>query len=148
MGRKPEGEAIDEMAQARRYHAVMGRGLMQHEYRHIGRQVAQMLPDGGRVLDIGTGPGYVAIETAARLGCRAEIVGLDLSEAMLTIAADNAGAARLQGTLAWTSGTRRECRLPMAPSTSSSPAVRSTTGVTRCACLPRWRASSLRPAAT
>ncbi|HCU38411.1 MAG TPA: class I SAM-dependent methyltransferase [Armatimonadetes bacterium] len=104
MRRKPESEAIDEMAQARRYHAVMGRSFMQHEYRRIGRQVARMLPDGGRVLDIGTGPGYVALEVAARLGDRADVVGLDLSKAMLTIAAENARAAGLRDNVAWAFG--------------------------------------------
>lgn len=104
MGRKPENEAIDEMAQARRYHAVMGRGVMQHEYRRIGRQIARMLPLGGRILDLGTGPGYVAIETARCLGGRAEVVGLDLSEAMLTIAAGNAREDGLHDRIAWASG--------------------------------------------
>ena len=99
--RTPKGEAISQITQARRYDAVMGRGLMQREYRRIGRQVAQMLPCGGRILDIGTGPGYVAIEVARLLGASAEITGIDASEAMLSVAAENSRDAGVEARVCW-----------------------------------------------
>ena len=39
--------------------------------------------EGDRVLDIGTGPGYLAIAAAARAGASGEAVGLDLSPEMV-----------------------------------------------------------------
>jgi ubiquinone/menaquinone biosynthesis C-methylase UbiE len=106
MKRIPENEAIAEMEDARYYSKMMSGWLVQHEYRALAREVARMgVPPGGRVLDVGTGPGFVAIEVARLLrgnGC--EIVGLDLSKAMLTVAAENAQREGLSGTLTWREG--------------------------------------------
>ncbi len=106
MERVPESEAIAELKDARRYSAVMGRGLVQHEYRHLARHaVALGVPQGGRVLDVGTGPGFVAIEVARLLqGRDCRVVGLDLSPAMLAVAEENARRAGLQDTLSWQEG--------------------------------------------
>jgi ubiquinone/menaquinone biosynthesis C-methylase UbiE len=57
------------------------------------------------VLDVGTGPGFVAIEIARLLqgsGCR--IVGLDLSKSMLTLAGENAQREGLDELLTWREG--------------------------------------------
>jgi ubiquinone/menaquinone biosynthesis C-methylase UbiE len=75
----------------------MGGRLRQHEYRDLARQVVEMgVPAGGRVLDVGTGPGFVAIAVARLLqGSGCQVVGLDLSQAMLALAAENAAQAGL-----------------------------------------------------
>ncbi len=106
MERVPETESIAEMADARRFNEVMGKGPVQHEYRRLARDVITMgVPPAGSVLDIGTGPGFVAIEVARLLrgrGC--QVVGLDLSRAMLALAAENAAKASLNGALSWREG--------------------------------------------
>jgi ubiquinone/menaquinone biosynthesis C-methylase UbiE len=106
MDRMPEAEAISGMEQARRFNEMMGHGPVQHEYRRLARDlVALGVPSGRRVLDVGTGPGFVAIEVARLLqGSGCEVVGLDLSAAMLTLAAENAQREGLDGMLSWREG--------------------------------------------
>ena len=107
MERVPESEAIAEMADARRFNEFMGGSrFRQQEYRRLARQAVELgVPSGGKVLDVGTGPGFVAIEVARLLketDCR--VVGMDLSQAMLTIAAENAAKEGLNGILVWRKG--------------------------------------------
>jgi ubiquinone/menaquinone biosynthesis C-methylase UbiE len=106
MDRIPESEAIARLADARRYSQVMSKGLVQHEYRRLAQDVVNIgVPPEGQVLDIGTGPGFVAIHIARLLqgsGCR--VVGLDLSEAMLRVAAENAAREGLNSALSWREG--------------------------------------------
>ncbi len=110
MERIAEGEAIAEMADARRFNEFMsGNRFRREDYRRLAREaVALGMPPGGRVLDVGTGPGFVAIEVARLLqGTGCEIIGMDLSKAMLTIAAENAAEEKLNGILAWREGDAR-----------------------------------------
>ena len=89
MERIPESEAIAEMADARRFNEFMGGNrFRQQEYRRLACEaVALGVPPGGKVLDVGTGPGFVAIEVARLLeGTGCQVVGMDLSRVMLTIA--------------------------------------------------------------
>jgi len=107
MERIPESEAIAESVDARRFSQVMSENrFRQADYRRLAcRAVDLGIPPGGKVLDMGTGPGFVAIEVAKLLdgtGCR--VVGMDLSQAMLALAAENAAKAGLNGTLAWREG--------------------------------------------
>jgi ubiquinone/menaquinone biosynthesis C-methylase UbiE len=107
MERVPEAEAIAEMADARRFNAVMGNNrFRQQGYRQLACEAVEMgIPPGGQVLDIGTGPGFVAIEVARALkGTGCLVVGLDLSEAMLALAAENAVEAGVSDMLAWREG--------------------------------------------
>lgn len=105
MERIPEGEAIAKMEDARRYNEVMGKGPVQHEYRELARLVAGMgVPDGGVVLDVGTGPGFVAMEIARELEGKARVVGLDLSAAMLAVAAENARRNGLEDVVTFREG--------------------------------------------
>ena len=69
MERVPESEAIAEMADARRFNEFMGGNrFRQQEYRRLARQAVELgVPPGGKVLDVGTGPGFVAIEVARLL---------------------------------------------------------------------------------
>src|SRR4051812_32992949 len=57
----------------------------------VVRQFADMLPTGGRVLEVAPGPGYLAIELA-RLG-RYQVVGLDISASVVQIATAKAKQA-------------------------------------------------------
>lgn len=55
--------------------------------------------EGERVLDVGCGPGTTAVELATRVGPTGEVVGLDISPAMIAAAqrrAKSAGAANLR----------------------------------------------------
>jgi ubiquinone/menaquinone biosynthesis C-methylase UbiE len=105
--RIPESEAIAEPVDARRFNEVMGSNqFRQADYQRLARRAVDLgIPAGGKVLDMGTGPGFVAIEVARLLkeaGCR--VVGTDLSEAMLALAAENAARAGLNGVLSWRGG--------------------------------------------
>ena len=107
MERVPETEAIAEMADARRFNAVMGANrFRQQGYRQLAREAVEMgIPPGGKVLDIGTGPGFVAIEVSRALrGTGCLVVGLDLSRAMLALAAENAVKAGVSNMLTWREG--------------------------------------------
>jgi len=107
MERRPESEAIAEMADARRFDEYMsGNRFRQQEYRQLAREAVSLgVPPGGRVLDVGTGPGFVAIEVARLLrGTGCEVVGMDLSSAMLALAAEKAEKRGLNGMLTWRHG--------------------------------------------
>lgn len=79
-----------------RHAGLLGRPI----YRHITRDVVGAdLPAGARVLDVGTGPGRLPRLIAAACP-QVSVVGVDLSEAMITYAtvaaADAQGAERLR----------------------------------------------------
>jgi ubiquinone/menaquinone biosynthesis C-methylase UbiE len=61
---------------------------MRDEYRRLAARTAAVI-QAGRVLEIGPGPGFIAIEIAKLLP-GVQIVGLDLSETMINIATGNA----------------------------------------------------------
>ncbi len=59
-------------------------------YRDCAKSVAARVPEGGSVLELAAGPGYLAIELA-KLG-QHRVFGLDISESFVRIAAENARA--------------------------------------------------------
>jgi len=61
---------------------------MRDEYRRLAAKTAAAI-QAGRVLEIGSGPGLIAIEIATLLP-GVQVIGLDLSETMIDIAAGNA----------------------------------------------------------
>jgi ubiquinone/menaquinone biosynthesis C-methylase UbiE len=61
---------------------------MRDEYRRLAAKTASVI-QAGRVLEIGPGPGFIAIEIAKLLP-EVQVVGLDLSETMIDIATGNA----------------------------------------------------------
>jgi ubiquinone/menaquinone biosynthesis C-methylase UbiE len=104
MERKPEGEAISEVTDARRFNKIMGRGMVQLEYRRLARTLAGFdLPKKAAILDVGTGTGYVALEVAAALPT-ACVTGIDLSEAMLNLARENSHSRGLDHAVVWKNG--------------------------------------------
>jgi ubiquinone/menaquinone biosynthesis C-methylase UbiE len=78
-----------EGAIARWYARNTGKDL--GEFRHHAAALAARLPDGGDVLEVAPGPGYLAIELA-RLGPY-RITGLDISHTFVQMATDNAAKA-------------------------------------------------------
>lgn len=62
-------------------------------YRRTAREVAALVPDGGHVLDVGTGPGRLLVEIA-RARPDAEVTGVDVEPAMVELAQR---AARAEG---------------------------------------------------
>jgi len=68
-------------------------------YRACAQAVAAQLPDGGSVLEVAPGPGYLAIEIA-RLG-NYRVSGLDISRSFVRIAADNARQAGVAIDFQW-----------------------------------------------
>ncbi len=91
---------------ARRFNQVMGRGMVQHEYRKLARTLVGLgLPQECRVLDVGTGTGYVALEVASCLKGTGQVVGVDLSESMLDLARENANRRGLERVTTWEKGS-------------------------------------------
>lgn len=80
---------------AARWYAVVARlgAPLRDLYRDVGGEVCSALPS-GRVLDVGTGPGYLPLEIAHRCA-GLEIIGVDVSGAMVEIARRNAARAGL-----------------------------------------------------
>src|SRR5690349_16745212 len=61
------------------------------ELESVVRQVRELLPDGGRILEVAPGPGYLAIELARQE--RYEVIGLDISATFVQIARAKAAQA-------------------------------------------------------
>ncbi len=59
------------------------------EYKYFVRKVLRKGIRSGRVLDIGTGSGRLAIELAKARGCHFDIIALDISENMIAKAREN-----------------------------------------------------------
>jgi SAM-dependent methyltransferase len=77
---------------AERYEDVTRRGRGPETYfRGFLDRVLGLIPQGGMVLDLGCGAGLIAAETTER----ASVVGVDLSSRQLSLARQNAPAARL-----------------------------------------------------
>jgi ubiquinone/menaquinone biosynthesis C-methylase UbiE len=65
------------------------------DYPITARAIGAQLPDGGDVLEVAPGPGYMAIELA-RLSSSYHITGLDISRSFVRIATDNAHRAGVE----------------------------------------------------
>ena len=76
-----------------RMNQVMTAGL-HHRWRARAADLAEV-EVGGRVLDVATGTGDLAIELAGRVGPEGHVVGSDFSEPMLDLARDKSDARHL-----------------------------------------------------
>ena len=79
---------------------------MQDEYRRLASEVAAVV-QAGTVLEIGPGPGFIAIEIA-RLLPEVEVTGLDLSQTMIDLATDNAREQGVSDRVAFQEGDASE----------------------------------------
>jgi ubiquinone/menaquinone biosynthesis C-methylase UbiE len=77
---------------ARWYARITGKDLT--EFRKLAENLARKLPEGADVLEVAPGPGYLAVELA-RLGPY-RVVGLDISNSFVQMAAENAAKAGVQ----------------------------------------------------
>jgi demethylmenaquinone methyltransferase/2-methoxy-6-polyprenyl-1,4-benzoquinol methylase len=77
-----------------RMNAVMTVG-MHERWRERAADLAQLAP-GGRVLDVATGTGDLAVELSKRVGPSGEVVGMDFSERMLELAREKAPNLRFE----------------------------------------------------
>jgi ubiquinone/menaquinone biosynthesis C-methylase UbiE len=84
IGNRP---AIFEGHNSRMYDFV-SRRLLRGLYRRIADDIAEVAPQGGNVLDVGTGPGVLLVELARRRP-DLRLVGVDLSADMATTAGRN-----------------------------------------------------------
>jgi ubiquinone/menaquinone biosynthesis C-methylase UbiE len=73
---------------ASRVYDVMARRLLRPAYRRFAEDIAAVAPDGGAVLDVGTGPGVLLVEIA-RLRPDLRLTGVDLSPDMVAAAERN-----------------------------------------------------------
>ena len=80
-----------EGAVARWYAKVRSSGNQIEEYRKQAAQLTEGLPIGAKVLEVASGPGYLAVEIA-RLG-RFQVTGLDISHTFVQIGSENAREA-------------------------------------------------------
>jgi ubiquinone/menaquinone biosynthesis C-methylase UbiE len=78
---------------ARQYDKTARRSMAEL-YRTWAQRLSQGLAEGGNVLEIAPGPGYLAIELAKRRNLR--IIGLDISETFVAIARGNAEKAGVE----------------------------------------------------
>jgi ubiquinone/menaquinone biosynthesis C-methylase UbiE len=75
---------------AKLYDSMMQSEATRQQYREIAQDLATRIKQ-GNLLDVGTGPGYLLLEVHW-LNPEIELFGLDISDAMLTQAAQNLGA--------------------------------------------------------
>lgn len=79
---------------AKVYSIIVARSpVMKDFYREVAEEVSSMISS-GRILDIGTGPGYVPLEIATK-SSNLDIKAIDISPAMVDIATRNAQRAGL-----------------------------------------------------
>jgi ubiquinone/menaquinone biosynthesis C-methylase UbiE len=71
-----------------RFYDVVARRLLRPVYRRVAADVAAVAPEGGTVLDAGTGPGVLLVELARRRP-DLRLTGVDLSADMVTAARRN-----------------------------------------------------------
>lgn len=76
------------------YNALAAKGFT-YLYHKIAEEIVAEIKS-GKILDIGSGPGYLAIEIA-RLNSQLEIIGIDLSHKMIDIARKNAATSKIGG---------------------------------------------------
>jgi len=92
---------------------------LHHEWRRRAADLAEVSP-GGRVLDVATGTGDLALELAGRVAPGGQVIAVDFSERMLELARQKATAAGREGVqLEFRTGTRWRCPLATVNSTPS-----------------------------
>ncbi|OAT83603.1 class I SAM-dependent methyltransferase [Desulfotomaculum copahuensis] len=98
-----EKEALEAAPVVEEYDLMSRSGHMRKQYKLMAGKILSLLPAGGEVLDIGTGPGCLAVEIARRHPA-VRVTGLDLSENMLQAAARRAAGNGITGRTTWVQG--------------------------------------------
>lgn len=93
--RIPSLEGIEDAEAAQAYGRIMAMPQMVLLRKFVARRAVALMP-AGRAADIGCGPGYLAIELA-RAAPGLHVTGVDLSDAMLAQAVENAAHAGVAG---------------------------------------------------
>ena len=75
------------------------------EYKYFVRKILRRGIRSGKVLDIGTGSGLLAIELTRQRGCRFDIVGLDISESMIRKSWENAKLSGVENQISFIHAT-------------------------------------------
>jgi ubiquinone/menaquinone biosynthesis C-methylase UbiE len=101
--RVPEALGIEPRALAWLYDLLSLTPMARATYRRTLAGVLSQRVSRGRGLDLGTGPGYVALEIARRQP-ELQMVGLDLAAHMVVRARRQAGHTGLNGRIAWPQG--------------------------------------------
>ena len=101
--RVPEGSAIEPWLLASLYDLLSLSPMARAAYRRTLAGVLSQRVSRGRGLDLGTGPGHVALEIGARHS-KLRMVGLDLAAHMVMRARRQAGRSGLNGRTAWPQG--------------------------------------------
>lgn len=109
--RVPEPEAMESCEEAEAYSSAAAQGHLDHLDNTFVDHVLSLGVRSGVGLDVGTGPGQIPIKLALKLP-QLEIVGIDLSEAMLTKARLGAAAADLQSQVRFETGDARRLPFP------------------------------------
>lgn len=101
--RVPEGSAIEPRLLASLYDLLSLTPMARSAHRRTLASVLSQQVSRGRGLDLGTGPGHVALEIAWRQP-ELRMVGLDLAAHMVMRARQQAGRTGLNGRIAWPQG--------------------------------------------
>jgi ubiquinone/menaquinone biosynthesis C-methylase UbiE len=88
------------------------RRYMMPEYKYFVRKILKRGVRRGRVLDVGTGSGLLAIELAKARGCNFDIVALDISENMIKKARENASRSGVGENVTFVVGTAAALPFP------------------------------------
>jgi ubiquinone/menaquinone biosynthesis C-methylase UbiE len=96
---------------AHRYDEFARSPISMSHYRRVAAEVAERVQS-GKILEIGPGPGYIAIEIAKLLS-KAEIIGLDVSRTMVEIATCNATEAGVSDRVVFQLGNASQVPFPI-----------------------------------
>jgi ubiquinone/menaquinone biosynthesis C-methylase UbiE len=101
--RVPEASGVEPRALTWLYGLIAQTPMVRATYRRTLAGVLSQRVSRGQGLDLGTGPGYVALEIAGRQP-ELQMVGLDLAAHMVARARRQAGRIGLDGRIAWPQG--------------------------------------------
>jgi len=101
---------FETMEEAKRYDKHSRTGMRYHARRVVSAVKRLWGITEGKVLDVGTGPGNLAIEFAKTLP-DAEVVAIDLSDAVLELARENAKQSEMHSTISFRKGDAEDLPL-------------------------------------
>jgi len=109
--RVPEPEAMESNEEAEAYSSAAAQAHLDLLDNTFVDHVASLGVGSGLALDVGTGPGQIPIKLTLKFP-QLEIIGIDLSEAMLAKARDGAAAAGVESQVRFEMGDARRLPFP------------------------------------